>query len=175
MAGKIIVATDGSETGKRAVDFAAALSKKFGTALSIAHVLMHGRPTSEYEKMAKLEGLTKPVTKSEGVKQTEHPAALGGLFPSAGDEIETARMINELGDHIVATAKKRAEAAGAKDVTTQICLGDIADEILDVAEAEEAEIIVMGRRGLGRAREILLGSVSQKVLHHAGCKVVIVP
>ncbi len=47
--------------------------------------------------------------------------------------------------------------------------------ILDVAEAEKADLLVMGRRGLGRVREVLLGSVSQKVLHHADCKVVIVP
>jgi nucleotide-binding universal stress UspA family protein len=43
-----------------------------------------------------------------------------------------------------------------------------------VAEAENAEMIVLGRRGLGRVREVLLGSVSQKVLHQADCTVIIV-
>ena len=59
-------------------------------------------------------------------------------------------------------------------MTAQVCAGDTAEEILDVAEAEKADVLVLGRRGLGRVREVLLGSVSQKVLHHADCTVVIV-
>ena len=47
MTGKIIVATDGSNIGSRAVDFAAALSEKFGENLCVLHVLMHARPRKE--------------------------------------------------------------------------------------------------------------------------------
>jgi nucleotide-binding universal stress UspA family protein len=174
MAEKIVVATDGSDTGRRAVDFAATLSKKLGQPLCIVHVLMHGRPIGEFDKMADVEGLNKPVRKSGGSGRMADPAALGGLFPSAEDELETARMITALGEHVADSAKNQAEEADALDVTTRLCVGDIADEILDVAEAEKADILVLGRRGLGRVREVLLGSVSQKVLHHADCKVVIV-
>ena len=175
MADTIVVATDGSDTGRRAVDFAATLSKELGQALCIVHVLMHGRPSEEFERMAEVKGLAKPARTSGGTGQTADPAALGGLFPSAEDEVETARMITALGEHVAASAKERAEEVGARDVTTRICAGDIADEILEVAEGEKADVIVLGRRGLGRVREVLLGSVSQKVLHHADCKVVIVP
>lgn len=175
MADKIVVTTDGSDTGHRAVDFAATLSKKLGQPLCIVHVLMHGRPTEEFARMVAVEGLAKPARKSGGTGRMADLAALGGQFPSAEDEVGTARMITALGEHVAESAKKRAEEAGARDVTTRICAGDIADEILDVAEAEKADVIVMGRRGLGRVREVLLGSVSQKVLHHANCKVVIVP
>ena len=56
-----------------------------------------------------------------------------------------------------------------------ICAGDIADEILDVAEEEKAEIIVLGRRGLGRVREVLLGSVSHDLVHKSGAIVMTVP
>lgn len=175
MADKIVVATDGSNTGHRAVDFAATLSMKFGQPLCIVHVLMHGRPTKEFQMMAEIEGLAKPVGKSGGTNWISDPAALVGLFPSAEDEIGTAHMITALGEHIAASAKIRAEEAGALNVTTRICIGDIADEILDVAQDEQADILVLGRRGLGRVREVLLGSVSQKVLHHANSKVVIVP
>lgn len=175
MAGKIVVATDGSDAGHRAVNFAAMLSKELGHALCIVHVLMHGRPTKEFERMAQIEGLAKPAKKSGGSGRMVDAAGLGGFFPTAEDEVGTARLINALGEHVAATAKERAEEVGARDVTTRICVGDFADEILDVAEAEKADLLVMGRRGLGRVREVLLGSVSQKVLHHADCKVVIVP
>jgi nucleotide-binding universal stress UspA family protein len=168
----ILVATDGSDTGGRAVEFAATLSKDLGHPLCIVHVLMHGRPDDEFRKIAEVEGLAKPSKKSGGTSQD---AALDSLILSAEDEIENARIVMALGEHIVATAKNRAEEIGARDVTTQICAGDIANEILDVSEFAEATILVLGRRGLGRVREVLLGSVSQKVLHHAKCKVVIVP
>ena len=174
MAEKIVVATDGSDTGRRAVDFAAKLSTKLGQPLCIVHVLMHGRPAKEFAKMAEVESLAKPVKSSGVTGRMADPAALGGMFPSAEDELETARAIAALAEHIAETAKQRAQEAGALDVTTRICFGDTADEILDVAEAERADILVLGRRGLGRVREVLLGSVSQKVLHHADCKVVIV-
>ncbi|MDA9979804.1 universal stress protein, partial [Yoonia sp.] len=52
--------------------------------------------------------------------------------------------------------------------------GDFADEILEVAEEQNVDMIVIGSRGLGKFREAILGSVSQKVLHHAKQTVVIV-
>lgn len=174
MPGKIVVATDGSDTGHRAVEFAAALSQKFGHALCIVHVHMHGRPTKEFARMAEVEGLVAPGMKGAGAGPSSDPATLMSLFPSAEDEVGTARLIIALGEHVADSARHRAEEAGALNVTVRICTGDIADEILDVADSEKAEMIVLGRRGLGRVREALLGSVSQKVLHHADCTVIIV-
>ena len=170
MNGKIIVATDGSDTGNRAVDLAASLSEKFGKDLCVVHVLMHARPRSEYVKMARDEGLELPPVYDKADRTSLFPFQ----FASATDELATSKIIAELGNRIAAHAKERAMNARALNVTTQICAGDIADEILDVADVEMADILVLGRRGLGRVREALLGSVSQKVLHHAACTVVIV-
>jgi nucleotide-binding universal stress UspA family protein len=47
--------------------------------------------------------------------------------------------------------------------------------ILDIAEAEDADLIVVGTRGRGGLKGLLLGSVSQKVATHATCPVVVVP
>ena len=117
--------------------------------------------------MAEIEGLALPTA-------PDAPTGLAVPFPSAADELVTAKAVTALGEHIADRANRRAEAGGARNVTARVCAGDIADEILDIAEAENADILVMGRRGLGRMREALLGSVSQKVLHHADCTVVIV-
>ena len=174
MSGKIVVAADGSEVSNRAVDLAAELSAKLERDLCIVHVMLHGRPTAEFTHFAETEGLVEAVADRAGVQGASSPASLRGLFASAADEIHTAKLTIALGEHIAATAKTRAEDAGARNVTARTCVGDCADEILDVAEAEEAFMIVMGRRGLGRVREALIGSVSQKVLHHAPCTVVIV-
>jgi nucleotide-binding universal stress UspA family protein len=52
--------------------------------------------------------------------------------------------------------------------------GDPADAILDVAEEREADLIVIGHKGMTGARRFLLGSVPNKVSHHAPCSVLIV-
>ena len=170
MTGKIIVATDGSATGNRAVDFAAALSEKFDQDLCVVHVLMLGRPSREFKRMAEIEGFLLSPADDDASDQSTSAIR----FPSAAEELATAKAITALGDHIADLAMQRAKDAGGRNVTSKICIGDIADEILDVAEAEKADLLVLGRRGLGRVREALLGSVSQKVLHHADCTVVIV-
>lgn len=53
-------------------------------------------------------------------------------------------------------------------------VGNAAAEILRVAEREKADLIVLGSRGLGGVKAFLLGSVSDRVAHHAHCPVLIV-
>ena len=52
--------------------------------------------------------------------------------------------------------------------------GDPADAILDVAEEIEADLIVVGNKGMTGAKRFLLGSVPNKISHHAPCGVYIV-
>ncbi|KAK2182287.1 hypothetical protein NP493_359g11002 [Ridgeia piscesae] len=47
------------------------------------------------------------------------------------------------------------------------------EAIVKMAEAEKAAMIVMGTRGMGTIRRTILGSVSDYVVHHAGCPVVV--
>ena len=53
--------------------------------------------------------------------------------------------------------------------------GKPGETICKIAEKESADIIVVGTRGMGAVRRVVLGSVSDYVLHHAHCAVVIVP
>src|SRR6187551_3351051 len=52
--------------------------------------------------------------------------------------------------------------------------GDPADAILDVAEERGADLIIVGNKGMTGARRFLLGSVPNKVSHHAPCSVLII-
>jgi nucleotide-binding universal stress UspA family protein len=78
-------------------------------------------------------------------------------------------------DKIVADSRERLETRGVT-VQTHIRSGDPAAELIKVAEAEHAQMIVLGNRGMtgGPARR-LLGSVPNDVSHHAHCDVLIVP
>jgi len=70
-------------------------------------------------------------------------------------------------------ASERVEAAGVQ-VNTYAREGDPADAILDVAEERGADLIVVGNKGMTGAKRFLLGSVPNKVSHHAPCSVLII-
>ena len=76
-------------------------------------------------------------------------------------------------DAELAEAAKAVEAAGV-EVQTFARQGEPADAILDVAEEENADLIVVGNKGMTGAKRFLLGSVPNKVSHHAPCSVLIV-
>jgi nucleotide-binding universal stress UspA family protein len=69
---------------------------------------------------------------------------------------------------------ERIKATGVGEVGTFAREGDPADAILDVAEEKRADLIVVGNKGMTGARRFLLGSVPNKVSHHAPCNVMIV-
>jgi nucleotide-binding universal stress UspA family protein len=59
------------------------------------------------------------------------------------------------------------------EVAKVVEIGPIADTIVDVATHKNIDLIVMGARGLGPGRRFLLGSVSDRVVHHAHCPVTV--
>jgi nucleotide-binding universal stress UspA family protein len=61
------------------------------------------------------------------------------------------------------------------ELKSEVLEGPAADAILKVAETRQIDLIIMGSRGLGTMRSILLGSQSLKVLHQASCPVLVVP
>ncbi len=95
---------------------------------------------------------------------SHHPA----LDVSAADSID-AEWARENLDR----ARTRLGAAGAS-VRTVEGRGDPADAVVQLARDEEADLIVVGTRGLNVAQRALLGSVSTRIVHHAGCDVLVV-
>jgi nucleotide-binding universal stress UspA family protein len=145
MYGTIVVGTDGSETAREAVSQAAALAKTMG-----AKVLL----VSAYE----------PISEARlRHERTEVP-----------DDVSW--MVNPREDvqAVLDGEAERIKADGLEDVQTFAREGDPADAILDVAEEKNADLIVVGNKGMTGARRFLLGSVPNKVSHHAPCNVMIV-
>jgi nucleotide-binding universal stress UspA family protein len=60
------------------------------------------------------------------------------------------------------------------EVSTHAREGDPADAIIDVAEETNADLVIVGNKGMTGARRFLLGSVPNKISHHAPCSVLIV-
>ncbi len=75
---------------------------------------------------------------------------------------------------VALTAAKRVAAASSVDMKVERLAGHPADRILAVIEREKPDLVVVGTRGLTRSRRFLLGSVSNAVLQHADCAVLVV-
>jgi nucleotide-binding universal stress UspA family protein len=141
---RIVVGTDGSETAAEAVRQAVDLAKLAGAQLSIV---------SAYEPVSK--------RRIEGEQQ--------GAPADVQYEIGPREDVNLILDAAAASAKKEE-----LEVQTHPVEGDPADAILNVAEETNADLIVVGNKGMTGARRFLLGSVPNNVSHHAPCSVIIV-
>jgi nucleotide-binding universal stress UspA family protein len=73
-----------------------------------------------------------------------------------------------------ALAAAEAGIAGRVETETRLLDGDPADALLGLASAEQADVIVVGNKGMTGAQRFLLGSVPNKISHHAGCDVLVV-
>jgi nucleotide-binding universal stress UspA family protein len=74
---------------------------------------------------------------------------------------------------ILERCKDMANKSGI-NIHTVLIEGDPASKIIRYSEMEKFEIIIIGSRGMGQFKEMILGSVSNKVLHHAKCSVMVV-
>jgi nucleotide-binding universal stress UspA family protein len=91
----------------------------------------------------------------------------------APEDLEWAINPREDVDATLAAAAAPAREAGVT-VNVYPRQGDPADAILDVAEERGADLIVVGNKGMTGAKRFLLGSVPNKVSHHAPCSVLII-
>jgi nucleotide-binding universal stress UspA family protein len=103
----------------------------------------------------------------------EVPAAVygAGFTPpmDAGTLEAFGKRAQEVADEAAASVKKLQPSL---EVEAVAAAGQAADVLLE--RAADAELIVVGRRGLGGLKTLLLGSVSQQVVHYASCPVVVV-
>jgi nucleotide-binding universal stress UspA family protein len=77
----------------------------------------------------------------------------------------------EVGERVLSRAR---ELAGGAEVETHAIPGDAPDALIEVAEQENADLIVVGNKGMQSARRFVLGNVPNKVSHNAPCSVYIV-
>jgi nucleotide-binding universal stress UspA family protein len=171
----IVVPTDGSAHAKKAIDLAADIAGKYGARMVFLHVLLRHTSESDIETLCEENAMSDALAKKfEDLREryTEMAAVTydpGALFIIVPDDI-----LKEVGDLVLENARLRAESKGVKDITTHIVDGSPAEKIIAAAEEENADMIVMGSRGLGKMAGVVMGSVSQKVSHLSGCTCVTV-
>jgi nucleotide-binding universal stress UspA family protein len=141
---RIVVGTDGSDTASLAVERATELAKLTGAELDIV---------SAFE----------PVSKSRiASEQRDAP-------PDVQYEISPSEDVNLTLEAAAAPARKEGV-----EVHTHPVQDDPSDAILNTADKIDADLIVVGNKGMSGARRFILGSVPNNISHHAPCSVMII-
>ncbi len=173
---KIVVAIDGSNHAWRALDLAADMAKAHGASLLLLHVVGDRELSDDERRLVEVEHLAALRRDSE----------LGRLIDNRGDaELVVPRVLARLhdaetaalaaiGQRLLDEARERARAKAAKIEDAVLGSGEPAHVIVDTTHERGADQIVMGARGRGGVSGLILGSVSQKVIHLADCPVTVV-
>jgi nucleotide-binding universal stress UspA family protein len=144
MFGKILVPVDGSEYAKRAVETAVELAGCHGSSVYLLHVIRDLVLPKEIVAMIR-----------------------------AGEVTESRmQILQDSADMILDNAQRAFEQAGISDIKRDCLLGDPAARILEHAQANGIDLIVLGHRGLGPTQG-LLGGVARKLVNMTKISVLI--
>ena len=146
---KILIANDGSKFGVAALEFAVNIidpSRK--TQVKIITVI---------EPAASIE-LETIIESAESLIDPENPLA---------------RSANEIGERSTGFLREKL-TGGNIDISHEVLGGPAARTIVETAEEWAADLIIIGSHGYGFWKRAWLGSISNRVAHHAPCSVLIV-
>jgi nucleotide-binding universal stress UspA family protein len=143
---KILVAIDGSEHALRAARLAADLALRYDADLHLVQVV---------QAPPRLV-LSKQLQEFAEVEKIDVPTSF------------------DVTRYLLGPAESIAEAAGVRKVFRDVLTGDPAERLLEHTKDKGIDLIVLGRRGLGRVSGLLMGSVSLKVNSLAECPVLTV-
>ncbi len=147
---KILVGVDGSEHAWRAVDVAGGLARLCGSELLVLHVV-HRQVQPE---------AVREVAEAEHMRLEEEEARYAADLT--------------LGDALAREGADRLRAQGVERVYSRVSEGNPARQIVELAQEEGVDLVVLGSRGLGDVRSLVLGGVSHKVSHLAECACLLV-
>jgi nucleotide-binding universal stress UspA family protein len=151
---RVLLATDGSGEAELSTRTAVDLTRMSGSELHVVHVLDAPNPALLYPEYTDPEG--------------------AWTIPDYPLEEDLQRHSEQLGRAVLDAEAERVRSAGGTVAQAHLVTGDAPREIVHLAEELDAGIVVMGSRGLGGIRRALMGSVSDSVVRHAHCPVLIV-
>jgi nucleotide-binding universal stress UspA family protein len=139
---KILLATDGSDHSARAAHTAGLLSSAIAIPVDVVNVVS--------DTALVTAGPIHDYARTEQIAITQR------------------ELLESLGADFVNRSAEIVRKAGGEVEVTKVLIGSPAHEIVRYADDNDADCIVMGRRGLGNVTGLLMGSVSHKVGHLTG-------
>ena len=150
---KILVPVDNSNHSRNALEAAIQIAKKFSGKITLIHV---------YSSVFPMMPVGEPSTLSPGIPVSPPPR-----LP------RFTELAQERGERTLADLKRKAETE-LPEVNTILEKGHAVQEIISAARGGDFDLIVMGARGVSHIREMLLGSVTDGVIHHVDCPVLVI-
>jgi nucleotide-binding universal stress UspA family protein len=148
---RILVPIDGSEPSIKALDYALDLAENLEVEVVILSVV---RP------------VTLPIFPME-----DNVAPI----VTAQQSVRYAQKAKELYENVLKEGLKRAKSRKPNlKITGKLAEGRPGDKIIEIAEEEGFDLVVMGSRGLSGLSEVLLGSITNKVAHHSKTPLLII-
>lgn len=151
---KILLASDGSETGTHAMEVAVEFCEQTGSELHLVYV----------GEDAYSATLVYPEAADPEWVEREGPVLTGQL----------QQQFEQMSRRVLDTQAEKVREAGGTIAQAHLRMGKAPTEIVDLAEELGAGVVVLGSRGLGGIRRALMGSVSDSVVRHAHCPVLVV-
>src|SRR6266704_5272407 len=152
---KILVAVDGSESSNRAARVALGLAERLKAELIVLHAI--SPPTSYYRSNFPVPVGMAPPPPSQKEINAYYAYARRVALGIVGDTVSEAKKVGT-------------------NVKTELPEGvsSVVETIINHAAKEHADLIIVGTRGLGGFKKMLIGSVSSGVISHANCPVLVV-
>jgi nucleotide-binding universal stress UspA family protein len=168
----IVVAVDGSAHAEKAAKTAAELAVQLKARLVLVHVLMERATVADVRVVAEIRRLPKPIRDEiEALEMPVAAAAMGAGFVALP---VPRNVLKAVGDQVLERAKAIAAKARLRKVTVTMLAGDPTKAILSCVRREKADLLVVGSRGHGALKGLVLGSVSHSLAQQAKIPVVIV-
>ena len=151
---KILVPVDGSEHSTRALDAALQIAKKFRGKVTLLHVYtVDVRPVIMPEPATSLPNIVPMMSSEEVSKIADNARQMGKAVLSDGEQ------------------RARAEGVPFESLLRE---GHVVQEVIKTAKEGNFSLVVIGARGRSKIRELLLGSVTDGVIHHVTLPVLVV-
>ncbi|NQV98124.1 MAG: universal stress protein [Rhodospirillales bacterium] len=175
MYNRILAVTDGSDHAQKALVAAGQMAVRFQSEVTVLNVFSTADVDEATLHMADVEHLVAggEPTPADPAMATASPLGTDTSYEAKKDGF-MYRTAEEISHRIVDEGAAVVSKAGASQVVPVVRQGDPAEEILEVARDEKADLIVLGSRGLGTLKGLLMGSVSSKVNQHSHCDCLIV-
>jgi len=151
---RILVPLDGSAHSAKALYIAVQVAKKFEAKITLLHV---------YSVTVRPIIMPEPTTLA--------PPGVPVMTPAEVSKV--AEAARKAGSRILSDGEDKVKVENV-EVDTKLEEGHAVQEIIRVSKEGKYDLIVMGARGISKIREILLGSVSDGIIHHAVCPVLVI-
>ena len=165
MTKRVLVAVDGTDASNTALEIACALADSYDANLGLLCVVEPQELSDSAINAAVHEG----VLRAPDFGSWQRSAFATTGYQDAQRGAYAVQVANAVAESTVSKAKAYAQDTTDKAVKTFIRSGDVANAIVDVADTNDADLIVMGHDQKGVIESLISGSVAEKVARQASC------